>query len=121
MAISNSTTAAGLTERQAPASARVDPAPGCASSVRPWAVSAADRAVASERWVVAQQAISRLVATRAPLTAALADIDRLYLDRSVEEQVDGLPDIYALRDRLADLVSGQDAVIEALGAQLPGQ
>ncbi|PZQ20693.1 MAG: hypothetical protein DI569_14695 [Sphingopyxis macrogoltabida] len=83
--------------------------------------AAAGAAVASERWVVAQQAISRLVATRAPLTAALADIDRLYLDRSVEEQVDGLPDIYALRDRLADLVSGQDAVIEALGAQLPGQ
>src|SRR3546814_5909340 len=52
---------------------------------------------------------------------ALADIDRLYLDRSVEEQVDGLPDIYALRDRLADLVSKQDAVLEALSAGVPGQ
>jgi hypothetical protein len=86
------------------------------------AVSAAAGApVASERWVVAQQAISRLAAARAPLTAALADIDRLYVERSVDEQIDGLPDIYALRDRLADLASTQDAVLEALNAQLPGQ
>jgi hypothetical protein len=82
--------------------------------------AAAGAPVASERWVVAQQAISRLVAARAPLTAALADIDRLYLDRSVEEQFDGLPDIHALRERLAELVSGQDAVIAALSAELPG-
>ncbi|WP_447932109.1 hypothetical protein [Sphingopyxis fribergensis] len=86
------------------------------------AVSAAAGApVASERWVVAQQAISRLAAARAPLTAALADIDRLYIERSVDDQIDGLPDIYALRDRLADLASTQDAVLEALNAQLPGQ
>lgn len=83
--------------------------------------AAAGAPVASERWVVAQQAISRLVATRAPLTAALADIDRLYLDRSVDDAIDGLPDIYALRDRLADMVSTQDAVLEALNSQLPGQ
>jgi hypothetical protein len=83
--------------------------------------AAAGAPVASERWVVAQQAISRLTAARAPVTGALADIDRLYLERSVDEQVDGLPDIYALRDRLADLVSTQDAVIEALSSQLPGQ
>ena len=83
--------------------------------------AAAGAAVASERWVVAQQAISRLTATRAPLTAALADIDRLYLDRSAEDAIDGLPEIYALRDRLADTVSTQDAVLEALSRQLPGQ
>ncbi|WP_235588032.1 hypothetical protein [Sphingopyxis sp. H115] len=83
--------------------------------------AAAGAPVASERWVVAQQAISRLIATRAPLTGALADIDRLYLERSVDEAIDGLPDIYALRDRLADLVSTQDAVIEALSSQLSGQ
>ena len=83
--------------------------------------AAAGAPVASERWVVAQQAISRLIASRAPLTAALADIDRLYLERSVDEAVDGLPDIYALRERLADIASGQDAVIEALSGQLPEQ
>ncbi|MDO9368233.1 MAG: hypothetical protein Q7T68_06660 [Sphingopyxis sp.] len=82
---------------------------------------AAGAPVASERWVVAQQAISRLIAARAPLTGALADIDRLYLERSVDEAIDGLPDIYALRDRLADIVSTQDAVLEALNSQLPGQ
>lgn len=83
--------------------------------------AAAGASVASERWVVAQQAISRLTAARAPLTAALADIDRLYLDRSVADAIDGLPEIYALRDRLADTVSTQDAVLEALSRQLPGQ
>ncbi|WP_332817913.1 hypothetical protein [Sphingopyxis sp.] len=83
--------------------------------------AAAGAPVASERWVVAQQAISRLTAARAPLTGALADIDRLYIERSVDEAIDGLPDIYALRDRLADLVSTQDAVLEALNSQLPGQ
>ena len=83
--------------------------------------AAAGAGVSSESWVVAQQAISRLIAARAPLTGALADIDRLYIDRSVETEIDGLPDIYALRDRLAESVSGQDAVIEALSKQLPGQ
>ena len=77
--------------------------------------------MASERWVVAQQAISRLTAARAPLTGALADIERLYIERSVDEAIDGLPDIYALRDRLAEQVSAQDAVIEALSKQLPGE
>lgn len=83
--------------------------------------AAAGAPVASERWVVAQQAISRLIAARAPLTGALADIDRLYVERSVDDAIDGLPDIYALRDRLAEIVSTQDAVIEALSSQLPGQ
>lgn len=82
---------------------------------------AAGAAVSSERWVVAQQAISRLQAARAPLTAALADIDRLYIERNVDDAVDGLPDIYALRDRLADMMSAQDAILEALERQLPGQ
>ncbi len=77
--------------------------------------------VASERWVVAQQALSRLIAARAPLTGALADIDHLYVERRIDEAIDGLPDIYALRERLADLVSTQDAVIEALNSQLSGQ
>ncbi|MBN8843638.1 MAG: hypothetical protein J0H88_10355 [Sphingomonadales bacterium] len=83
--------------------------------------AAAGAPIASERWVVAQQAISRLIAARAPLTAALADIDRLYLERSIDEAVDGLPDVYALRERLADTASAQDAVIQALSNQLPGE
>lgn len=83
--------------------------------------AAAGAPVASERWVVAQQAISRLIATRAPLTNALADIDRLYLERSIDEAVDGLPEVYVLREKLADTASAQDAVIEALTGQLPGE
>ncbi|PKP98742.1 MAG: hypothetical protein CVT74_10080, partial [Alphaproteobacteria bacterium HGW-Alphaproteobacteria-13] len=81
--------------------------------------AAAGAPVASERWIVAQQAISRLIATRAALTTALADIDRLYIDRSVEERIDGLPDIYALRGELADMASAQAAIIEGLSLALP--
>jgi hypothetical protein len=87
----------------------------------PLVSSAAGSAVSSESWVVAQQAISRLIAARAPLTRALADIDRLYVERSVEDAIDGMPDIYALRERLTEMVSAQDAVIGALEAQLPGE
>ncbi|ALJ14977.1 hypothetical protein [Sphingopyxis macrogoltabida] len=83
--------------------------------------AAAGAPVASERWVVAQQAISRLTAARAPLSGALADIDRLYIERTVDEAVDGLPDIYALRDRIAEMESAQDAILQALSAALPGQ
>jgi hypothetical protein len=83
--------------------------------------AAAGAPVGSERWIVAEQAISRLQAARAPLTGALADIDQLYVERSIDEAIDGLPDIYALRDRLADMASTQDAILEALNAQLPGQ
>ncbi|KTE21460.1 hypothetical protein ATE67_07705 [Sphingopyxis sp. H050] len=83
--------------------------------------AAAGSPVSSERWVVAQQAISRLIAARAPLTNALADIDRLYLERSIDEAVDGLPDIYALREKISDTASAQDAIIQALSDQLPGE
>lgn len=71
-------------------------------------------AVGSERWVVGQQALSRLIAARAGLTGALAELDRLYIDRSVDEAIDGLPDIYALRGEMIDLLTQQDAVIERL-------
>ena len=70
---------------------------------------------------MAQQAISRLQAARAPLTHALADIDRLYLERSIAESVDGLPEIYALRDKLAAMLAAQDDVLAALERRLPGQ
>jgi hypothetical protein len=82
-------------------------------------VSAANGASqSSEAWVVAQQAISRLIAARAPATAALADIDRLYLDRSADEAFDGMPQIYALRERLTEMVSAQDAIIDSLTSSL---
>lgn len=83
--------------------------------------AAAGAPVASENWVVAQQAISRLQATQAPIAAALADIDRLYIERRIDDAADGLPQIYALRERLAGVAATQDAVIEALTGQLPGE
>ncbi len=83
--------------------------------------AAAGAAVASEKWVVAQQAISRLQATRAPVSGALADIDHLYLQRSIDESIDGLPAIYALRADLIAIVAAQNAVLAGLEARLPGQ
>lgn len=83
--------------------------------------AAAGAPVASENWVVAQQAISRLQATQAPIAAALADIDRLYVERRIDDAADGLPQIYALRERLAGVAAAQDAVIAALSDQLPEQ
>lgn len=80
--------------------------------------AASGAAVGSEAWVVAQQALSRLIAQRAPSTQALADIDRLYMDRSHQEDFDGMPEIYALRERLAQMVDGQDRLIDSLNGSL---
>lgn len=80
--------------------------------------AASGAAIASESWVVAQQAISRLIAARAPTTGALADIDRLYMQRSDAEEFDGMPDIYALRERIAEMVAAQDAAIDSLSGSL---
>jgi hypothetical protein len=80
--------------------------------------AASGAAIASESWVVAQQAISRLIAARAPTTSALADIDRLYMQRSDAEEFDGMPDIYALRERIAEMVAAQDSVIDSLNGAL---
>jgi hypothetical protein len=87
----------------------------------PLVTAAAGASISSENWVVAQQAISRLQATRAPLTGALADIDRLYLQRSIDESIDGLPAIYALRDDLIAMVMAQDAVLAGLVTRLSSQ
>lgn len=80
--------------------------------------AAAGASQGSEAWVVAQQAISRLIAARAPATGALADIDRLYSDRSHDDSFDGMPEIFALRESLAEMVSAQNAIIESLTASL---
>lgn len=46
------------------------------------AAVAADGAEGSDAWVTAQQAISRLEAARAPTTRAIAELDRLRIDRT---------------------------------------
>jgi hypothetical protein len=82
-------------------------------------VSAAAAApVASEAWVQAQQALSRLAIARGPASDALADIDALYVARSTEEAFDGMPDIAALRAALGALTARQDAQLAALAARL---
>jgi hypothetical protein len=86
------------------------------------AAVAAERsaAPASEAWIVAQQALSRLSVARGPLTVALGDIDALYVARQDGDAIDGLPEIVALRDDLAARIAGQDAVLAGLAGQLGG-
>ncbi len=42
-------------------------------------------------------------------------------ERSIAESVDGLPEIYALRDKLAAMLAAQVNVLAGLERQLPGQ
>jgi hypothetical protein len=83
------------------------------------AVAAARGAApASEAWIVAQQALSRLAVARGPIVAALGDADALYVERQDGDAIDGLPDIVALRDDLAERLANQDTVLAVLTAQL---
>lgn len=84
------------------------------------AVAAAEgSAIASEAWILGQQALSRLATARGPVGEALADADALFIERQTAEQYDGLPDIAALRAALAAMIAAQDRQLEALAAGLP--
>lgn len=80
--------------------------------------AAAGTAPPGERWIAAQQALSRLAVARGPVMDALGDVDALYLARQDAGEIDGLPDIVALRDELAALQAGHDARLAALADQL---
>lgn len=80
--------------------------------------AAAGTAAPGERWIAAQQALSRLAVARGPLTDALADVDALYLARQADDAIDGMPAIAALRSELAAVQAAQDARLAALAARL---
>lgn len=83
------------------------------------AIAAAGRApAASEPWINAQQALSRLAITRGPVADALADVDALYIGRQDADAVDGMPDILALRDALAATLSRQNNQLALLAGKL---
>lgn len=68
----------------------------------------------SEAWVQAQLALSALEHERAPSTLALAEVDRLLVDRGIAAQDAGWTDLTALQARLTALVADQDRVLAAL-------
>ena len=75
----------------------------------------------SESWVVAQQALSALVATRAPVTRALGDIDALAAARI--KRIGGIAaaDMRAIQDaagRVAEIDRREAALIDQLLARL---
>jgi hypothetical protein len=99
--------------------ARADRAFAAALAPTEAAVAAArGAAVATESWITAQQALSRLAVARGPVGDALADVDALYLARQRDDSYDGLPEIATLRGELAALAAAQDERLAALAARL---
>ncbi len=80
--------------------------------------AAAGTAPPGERWIAAQQALSRLAIARGPVADTLADVDALYIARQDAGEIDGLPDILALRDALAAMLARQNAAVDDLAARL---
>lgn len=74
------------------------------------AVVAAGRgaAVGSEEWAVAERALSRIDAARAPTTLALAELDRLVVTQPES------PDLSVQQVRVATLAAAQAAIIRAM-------
>jgi hypothetical protein len=77
------------------------------------ATAAAAGATGSDSWVEAQQALSRLETARAQTTAALADLDRVEVERASAGTLSG-DDGNALRTAKADLQALADAQGERL-------
>ena len=74
-------------------------------------------AAGSESWIVAQQALSRLEAARAPTVTALAELDALALARTDGAEVD-LAAIAAAVEQVGAIAAAQRAEIERLSALL---
>ena len=76
---------------------------------------------ASESWVEAQQALSRLEATREPTTRALSDLDRLAIDRAaMATSSDDFAAINAGIAAVEQIASRQQQHVDRLRARLGG-
>lgn len=90
-----------------------------APAARQAAASAGARG--SESWVAAQQALSTLVATRAPVTRALSEIDAIGAARVLRLGGIAAADLRAIQaasSRVAEIDRREAAVIDQLQAQL---
>ena len=101
------------------ARARAGEAEFDAAYARAAAAVRAAGAEGSESWIEAQQALSRAEAARAPVTSALAELDRLSLDRA------GVPtaeaDLAALRrafEEAGRIAAGQQERLDRLRAAI---
>ena len=73
-------------------------------------------ATGTENWAIAQRALSRLIAARAPTTLALADIDRLTTQQMDGGHVAAADALAVQQARVAALAGGQQADIDRLMA-----
>ena len=80
--------------------------------------SARDSAPGSEPWATATEAVSALVATRAPTVSALAALDRLAAQAVVAGAAGPPPAITAAREVVGGIAAEEQAQIGALSAQL---
>ena len=96
---------------------------------RDWAASLAgaraviDRArgqpVGGELWVLAQQAIGRLDAARAPMTALVEALDRLRIAQAESATPSDDTRLAALWSRAVDLSTAENAAYAELAAEIP--
>ena len=69
-------------------------------------------AIGSENWAIAEVALADLVSARSRIMEPLADVDRLYVDATVEGNA--LDSIAATRDAMEAQLAAEDAAIERL-------
>ncbi len=75
----------------------------------------------SESWIIAQQALSRLEESRGPTSRALAELDRLRLQRAALPTAQGdFDEVEAAFAEVARLAEAQQRDLAALRAQLEG-
>ncbi|MXP24506.1 hypothetical protein GRI39_00380 [Altererythrobacter indicus] len=70
----------------------------------------------SEKWAVAQIALSELESSRSDAMIALADLDRLYVDAAINAKE--LGPLASARNDVMALVAQEDSVIDQIGALL---
>jgi hypothetical protein len=81
--------------------------------------SAGAGAAGSESWIEAQQAISRLEAARAQTVSALADLDRLAIERAtLPTNIEQFERLRTAIERTTALALGQQAEIDAFRGRL---
>jgi hypothetical protein len=81
-------------------------------------VAAQGTPAGSDSWFAAQQAVSRLDVLRGPLSRIWADVDALYVSKTVADDAEGAAEIALLHARLAKLAAEQIEQVEALGARI---
>jgi hypothetical protein len=80
--------------------------------------AASGAAAGSDGWMGAHQALSRLDILRGPMSRIWADVDALFVARTVAGDPEGAAEIAALHSQLAAMAAAQIGHVERLAAQI---